>query len=519
MTKEIELVIPPEFVNDYSYQKNLAAKVLKLNVEEISAVQVVRRSVDARSKNPIFRAKAIVYLHEVPIDIYSPIDFMPVKGNKKVLIVGMGPAGMFAALRLIELGIKPIILERGKDVQSRRKDLRDIQQFGNVNPDSNYCFGEGGAGTYSDGKLYTRSTKRGDVNRILNILVQHGSQKEILIDAHPHIGSNILPKVVQAIRQTIIDCGGEIHFDSRVTDFILDGKKIKGLIINEVKKFLGDSVILATGHSARDIYYLLDKHKIKLEAKPFAMGVRIEHPQRLIDEIQYHSKERNPNLPASSYNLACQVDDRGVYSFCMCPGGIIIPASTTSEELVLNGMSVSRRDSPFANSGLVVSVDEKDWKEYEPFGVFAGLEFQKEVERIAFEAGGKSQRAPSQRITDFVKGKISQSLPKSSYIPGIISAPLHEILTKNIAEGIRKSLLIFDKKMKGYFTEEAQLLAAETRTSSPIRIPRDSKTLMHVEVERLFPSGEGAGYAGGIVSAAIDGERSAEAISKYLKKN
>lgn len=517
MTKEIELVIHPEFVNDYSYQKNLAAKVLKLNVEEISAVQVVRRSVDARSKNPIFRAKVIVYLNEEPIDIYSPIDFMPVKGNKKVLIVGMGPAGMFAALRLIELGIKPIIFERGKNVQSRRKDLREIQQFGNVNPDSNYCFGEGGAGTYSDGKLYTRSTKRGDVNRILNILVQHGSQKEILIDAHPHIGSNILPKVVQAICQTIIDCGGEIHFDSRVTDFILDGRKLKGLIVNAEKEFLGDSVILATGHSARDIYYLLDKHKIKLEAKPFAMGVRIEHPQRLIDEIQYHSKERNPNLPASSYNLACQVDDRGVYSFCMCPGGIIIPASTTSEELVLNGMSVSRRDSPFANSGLVVSVDEKDWKQYKSFGVFAGLEFQKEVERIAFEAGGKSQRAPSQRITDFVKGKISQSLPKSSYIPGIISAPLHEILPKNIVEGIKKSLLIFDKKMKGYFTEEAQILAAETRTSSPIRIPRDNQTLMHVDVEGLFPSGEGAGYAGGIVSAAIDGERVADAVIKYLK--
>ncbi|MCX6174237.1 MAG: FAD-binding protein [Ignavibacteriales bacterium] len=517
MKKEIELVLPPEYVNDYSYQRNLAAKELKLNIEEITAVQIIRRSVDARSKNPIFRAKAIVYLNEEPVDIYSSIIFKPVKGNKKILIVGMGPAGMFAALRLIELGIKPIILERGKDVQSRRKDLHDIQQFGNVNPDSNYCFGEGGAGTYSDGKLYTRSTKRGDVNRILNIFVQHGSQKEILIDAHPHIGSNILPKVVQAIRQTIIDCGGEIHFDSRVTDFILDGKQLKGLVVNTEKEFLGDSVILATGHSARDIYYLLDKHKIKLEAKPFAMGVRIEHPQKLIDEIQYHSKERNSNLPVSSYNLACQVNDRGVYSFCMCPGGIIIPASTSSEELVLNGMSVSRRDSPFANSGLVVSVDEKDWEQYKSFGVFAGLEFQKEVERIAFEAGGKKQRAPSQRITDFVKGEISKTLPESSYIPGIISSPLHEILPKNIAEGIRKSLFIFDKKMKGYYSEEAQILAAETRTSSPIRIPRDNKSLMHIEVEGLFPCGEGAGYAGGIVSAAIDGERCADAVGFILK--
>lgn len=516
MTKEIELVIPPEYINDYSYQKSLAAKFLKLNVEEITAVQVIRRSVDARSRNPVFRAKAIVYVNEEPADIFHTIRFNPVKKNKKVLIVGMGPGGMFAALRLIELGIKPIILERGKDVQSRRRDLRAIQQFGEVNPDSNYCFGEGGAGTYSDGKLYTRSTKRGDVNRILNILVQHGSPKEILIDAHPHIGSNILPQVVSAIRQTILNCGGEIYFESRVTEFILDGNKIKGVIVNGEHKYFGDSVILATGHSARDIYYLLDRYKIKIESKPFAMGVRIEHPQKLIDEIQYHTKERNQNLPASSYSLTCQVNDRGVYSFCMCPGGIIIPASTEPGELVLNGMSVSRRDSPFANSGLVVTVDEKDWAQYESHGVFAGLEFQKEVERIAFEAGGMTQRAPAQRITDFVKGITSQSLPVSSYIPGTVSSPLHENLPVKIAEGLRKSLIIFEKKMKGYFTEEAQILAAETRTSSPIRIPRDNKTLMHIEVEGLFPCGEGAGYAGGIVSAAIDGERSAEAIRRYL---
>ncbi len=517
MTKEIELIIPPDFINDYSYQKNLAAQKLKLNFEEISAVQIIRRSVDARSRNPIYRTKAIVFIGEEPTDIYAPLNFLPVTNNKQVLIVGMGPAGMFAALRLIELGIKPIIFERGKDVQTRRRDLRAIQQFGEVNPDSNYCFGEGGAGTYSDGKLFTRSTKRGDVKRILNILVQHGSPKEILIDAHPHIGSNILPQVVRAIRETILICGGEIHFESRVTEFILEGNKIKGVIVNSDKEYLGDSVIIATGHSARDIYYLLDRHKIKIEPKPFAMGVRIEHPQKLIDEIQYHTKERNQNLPASSYSLTCQVDDRGVYSFCMCPGGIIIPASTSPDELVLNGMSVSRRDSPFANSGLVVSVDEKDWTHHESHGVFAGLEFQKEVERIAFEAGGKTLRAPAQRVTDFVKGITSQSLPKTSYIPGTVSSPLHEILPIKIAEGLRESLIIFGKKMKGYLTEEAQILAAETRTSSPIRIPRNNETLMHVEIEGLFPCGEGAGYAGGIVSAAIDGERSAEAIIKYLK--
>lgn len=517
MKKEIELVIPPGFINDYTYQRNLAAQKLRLNVEEITAVQIIRRSVDARSKHPIYRAKAIVYSHEEPTDIYSPINFSHIKNGKKVLIVGMGPAGMFAALRLIELGIQPIILERGKDVQTRRRDLREIQQFGKVNPDSNYCFGEGGAGTYSDGKLYTRSTKRGDVNRILNILVQHGSPKEILIDAHPHIGSNILPQVVSAIRKTILDCGGEIYFESRVMEFIRDENKIKGVIVNGEKEFIGDSLIVATGHSARDIYYLLDNHKIKIEAKTFAVGVRIEHPQKLIDEIQYHTTERNPNLPASSYNLTCQIEDRGVYSFCMCPGGIIIPASTGPNELVLNGMSVSRRDSPFANSGLVVSVDERDWADYKTFNVFAGLEFQKEIERIAFEAGGKTQRAPAQRITDFVKRELSKSLPDTSYIPGTISSPIHEILPVKIANGLRKSLLIFDKKMKGYFTEEAQILAAETRTSSPIRIPRDNETLMHVEVEGLFPCGEGAGYAGGIVSAAIDGERSAEAVSTFLQ--
>ncbi len=516
MKKEVELVIPPEFINDYSYQKNLAAKTLKLNIEGISAVQIIRRSIDARSKNPIYHAKAIVYINEEPVDLTSPINFQPVKSEKNVLIIGMGPAGMFAALRLIELGIKPIIFERGKDVQARRHDLRAIQQLGEINPDSNYCFGEGGAGTYSDGKLYTRSTKRGDVNRILNILVQHGSQKEILIDAHPHIGSNILPKVVQSIRRTILNCGGEIKFQSRVTDIIIENNKVKGLIVNSELEFFCDNIILASGHSARDIFYLLHKKNIKMEPKPFAVGVRIEHPQKLIDEIQYHNKERNQFLPASSYNLACKVNDRGVYSFCMCPGGIIIPASTAEDELVLNGMSVSRRDSPFANSGLVVTVDENDWKEYSAHGIFAGLEFQKAIEKIAFEAGGKTQRAPAQRITDFVRNKMSLSLPETSYIPGTVSSSIHEILPKRIAESLSKGLLLFNQKMRGYFTEEAQMLAAETRTSSPIKIPRDPESLMHIDIEGLFPCGEGAGYAGGIVSAAIDGERAADACVRFI---
>lgn len=517
MIKEIEISVLPQNVNDYSFQKFEVAKKLKLSLEDISAVQVIRRSIDARMRIPHYKLQLLVYINEAPKEIFQPIDFKEVQSDKSAIIVGMGPAGMFAALKLIELGIKPIIFERGKDVQQRRKDLRQIQQFHNVNENSNYCFGEGGAGTYSDGKLYTRATKRGDVKRILTIFVQHGAQHEILIDSHPHIGSNKLPKVVQEIRKTILRCGGEIYFNSLVTDLLITNNKVKGVIVNNEKEYLADSVILATGHSARDIFYLLNKKNIFIEQKPFAVGVRIEHPQKLIDEIQYHSKERDPNLPASSYNLSCQIDNKGVYSFCMCPGGIIIPASTSNEELVLNGMSVSKRNSPFANAGFVVTVDEKDWQSKSEFGVFAGLEFQKEIERTMFEYGGKNQKAPAQRITDFVKNKISSTLPKTSYIPGTVSAPLHELLPNQIVKSLQKSLFVFDKKMKGYFTEEAQILAPETRTSSPIRITRNNESLMHLQIQGLFPCGEGAGYAGGIVSAAIDGERVAEAVKKFLE--
>lgn len=516
MKKEIELIIHPDYIFNYEFIKSRAASHLKINPEEINFVRILKRSIDARKIEPVYKLKTVVYVKEPPDDFYKKFDFTPVASNKKVIIIGFGPAGMFAALKLIELGIKPIIFERGKDVQNRRRDLKLIQRDGIVNLDSNYCFGEGGAGTYSDGKLYTRSTKRGDVKRILSILVQHGAQEEILIDSHPHIGSNKLPKVVSNIRQTILNCGGEIYFNSRVTDLIIKNKKIFGVVVNNEKEFLGDAIILSVGHSARDIYYLLDQKGIKLESKPFAVGVRIEHPQSLIDEIQYHSKVRHPNLPAASYNLTCQIDQHGVYSFCMCPGGIIIPASTAQDELVLNGMSVSRRNSPFANSGLVVSVDNKDWKKYESYGVFAGLEFQKEIERKAFEAGGKTQAAPAQRVTDFLNKKLSSTLPATSYIPGVKSSLLHEILPKSIVNGITKALYIFNKKMKGYITEEAQLLAPETRTSSPIRIPRSSETLMHIEIEGLFPCGEGAGYAGGIVSSAIDGEKIAEAVANCI---
>ncbi len=516
MQKELEISFPPEFVSDTEHHKKVISRKLKLNPAEINAVKIIKRSVDARPKIPVYRLKVIAYINESPDEPADRIDFKPVRSDKKVIIVGGGPAGMFAALKLIEHNIKPVILERGKDVQARRHDLRAIMQEHKVDPDSNYCFGEGGAGTYSDGKLYTRSTKRGDVGRILSLLKQHGAAEDILIDAHPHIGSNKLPKIVEAIRNTITDNGGDYRFNSRVTGYIIDNNRLRGVIINDETELTADAVILATGHSARDIYYLLDKQGITLEAKAFAMGVRLEHPQPLIDSIQYHSNSRNPNLPAASYNLSCKIDERGVYSFCMCPGGIIVPASTAPGELVLNGMSVSRRDSPYANSGLVVTVTEKDWKKFSKHGVFAGLEYQKQVERKAFNAGGRTQTAPAQRITDFINRRPSQSLPESSYIPGTVAAPLHELLPKQIAKGLGRSLKIFGKRMKGYVTEEAQMLAAETRTSSPIRIPRDPETLMHISTAGLFPSGEGAGYAGGIISAAIDGERCADAVAKYL---
>ncbi len=516
MKKEIELTIPPDFIFDYDFIKIKTASLLKINPEEINFIRIIKRSIDARKYNPVYKVKVIVYVREEPENLINKIEFKKVDDNKKVIIIGSGPAGIFSALKLIEHGIKPIIIERGKDVHSRRRDLKAIQRDGIVNPDSNYCFGEGGAGTYSDGKLYTRSTKRGNVKRILTLLVQHGAQEEILIDSHPHIGSNKLPKIVENIRNTILNFGGEIYFDSRVTDILIKDRKAIGVVVNDEIEFFADALIFATGHSARDIYYLLHKRNVKLLLKPYAVGVRIEHPQSLIDEIQYHSKSRHPNLPAASYNLACQVDQHGVYSFCMCPGGIIIPASTSNEELVLNGMSVSRRDSPYANSGLVVSVDERDWENFKCYDVFAGLEYQKEIERKCFEIGGKNQKAPAQRITDFLNNKLSVSLPKTSYIPGVVSAPLNEILPVNIVERIIRALIIFDKKMKGYITEEGQILAPETRTSSPIRIPRDKNTFMHIEIEGLFPCGEGAGYSGGIVSSAIDGEKTAEAVLRYI---
>jgi hypothetical protein len=424
---------------------------------------------------------------------------------------------MYAALRCLELGYKPIVLERGKNVQERRRDIRAINQEHIVNKDSNYCFGEGGAGTYSDGKLYTRSLKRGDVRRIFESLVFHGATEQILIDAHPHIGTNKLPKIIQKIRETIIKFGGEIHFNSRVIDFVISKNKLKAIRLENKQELNVNSVILATGHSARDIYNLLHKKNISIKAKSFAMGVRVEHPQQIIDQIQYNCNgERDSLLPAAAYSLVKQVNKRGVYSFCMCPGGFIVPAATDSGEVVVNGMSPSRRNNKFANSGIVVELDiDKDFKKYEEYGPLKGLEFQKDLEKISYYAGGRTQTAPAQRVTDFVEGKLSTNLNDCSYQPGLKSAPLHSLLPKIIGSRLRKGFKEFGRKMNGYYTEQANIVGVESRTSSPINIPRNIN-LEHINIKGLFPCGEGGGYAGGIVSAAMDGERCAEAAIKTL---
>ncbi len=523
MVQKIEFKLLPAQAVDAEIVHQTAAAHCNWAIDECVSV-VRKKSIDARSLQPMVLLLVEVYKDEKPPESPVYIPKMVALNNPKphkAIIVGAGPAGYFAALELLELGIKPIIFDRGKDVQARRRDLRAIQQFGEVNPHSNYCFGEGGAGTYSDGKLYTRSVKRGDWKKVLYQLVEHGANSAILLDAHPHIGSNKLPLIVAAIRETILRLGGEVHFDSYVTDFIFDkksieNKKIIGVVVNETVEYFADAIILATGHSARDIYYLCQKTNVYLEAKPFALGVRIEHPQPLIDEIQYRQKLREEHLPASSYKLVCQVQNRGVFSFCMCPGGLVVPAATAPGELVVNGMSMSRRDSPFANSGTVTSVEIEDLQAYKNQGVFAGLAFQQNVEQTLFAAGDGSQRAPSQRLTDFVNGRISNNLNDTSYIPGLWSAPMHKLLPKPIAERLRQAVKEFGKQMRGYYTDEANVIGTESRTSSPIKIPRDADTLMHPTTTHLFPCGEGAGYAGGILSAAMDGQNVARAVAKLL---
>ncbi len=516
MIKEIQLRVTISEEKQEGILLKKAARSLKIEGKSITGIKVLRKSIDARKNPIIFNYKLSVYLKEKMPEVptYSFL-YKDVSKAKEIHIVGFGPAGMYAALRCIELGFKPIILERGKDVQDRRRDLKAINQDHIVNEDSNYCFGEGGAGTYSDGKLYTRSLKRGDVRRIFENLVYHGATEQILVDAHPHIGTNKLPKVVKSIRETILKYGGEVHFKTRVTDFVIEDNKLKAIQLNGTNEMTVKKVILATGHSARDIYYLLANKKIALEAKSFAMGVRVEHPQQIIDSIQYHCEgKRDELLPAASYSLVQQVKKRGVYSFCMCPGGFIVPAATAQEELVVNGMSPSKRNNLYANSGIVVEINvHQDIPKYDHFGALKGLEYQKNLEKLAFTAGGRTQTAPAQRLTDFVDGKLSNTLNDSSYQPGLKSAPLHSLLPKIIGGRLRTGLKEFGKKMNGYYTEEANVIGVESRTSSPVSIPR-KKNLEHTEIEGLYPCGEGGGYAGGIVSAAMDGERCAEAVIK-----
>ena len=518
---EIELRLPPAKDYDAATLNQAAALKLGISESEIKDVKLLRRSVDARGRDAVFQLRVAVYTKssDDPSPEAAILDnYRDVSDSTPVIIIGAGPAGYFAALELIELGLKPIIFDRGKDVRARRRDLKDIQQHGIVHPHSNYCFGEGGAGTYSDGKLYTRSQKRGSIEKALKLLVEHGSKSDILIDAHPHIGSNKLPQVVQNMRETIVKYGGEVHFDSFVTDFILKNGSIIGIVVNEKEEHFATATILATGHSARDIYELLYRKNIHIEAKPFALGVRIEHPQELIDSIQYKKPKRGEFLPAASYSLVCQVQDRGVFSFCMCPGGLVVPAATAPGEIVVNGMSMSRRDSEYANSGTVVAIEMVDLKPFEQHGALATMAFQKSVEQKMFKSGDGSQRAPAQRLTDFVNRKVSVDLPSTSYIPGLFSAPMHELLPPSVYQRLSEGVKQFGKMMKGYYTENANVIATESRTSSPVRIPRNNETLMHEGVVGLFPCGEGAGYAGGIISAAMDGQNIAKAVSKFLEK-
>jgi uncharacterized FAD-dependent dehydrogenase len=517
MIETVDITLPLEASEEDAARRRAAAAKLGLPPARITGLRLRKHSIDARQSAIKVQLRLEVALDE-PLPPEEPYRWEApplAAGARRVVIVGCGPAGMFAALRCLENGVRPILIERGKDASARRFDLAPILREGRVIEDSNYCFGEGGAGTFSDGKLYTRATKRGPVARVYEILVAHGAPRRILTDAHPHIGSNLLPNVVKSIRASILAAGGEVHFQTKVTDFLTSGGRLRGVVTADGREIAADSVILATGHSARDIYRLLAAKGVLLEAKPFAVGFRIEHPQPFIDAIQYHLKpgqERPRLLPAARYRLATKIRDRGVHSFCMCPGGWIVPAATENDEVVVNGMSLSRRDSPFANSGLVATVEPEDLRHLvREHGVLAGMAFQKQLEITAKQAGGGGQIAPGQRVADYLTGTISASLPETSYFPGMNSAPLHELLPGWITGRIREGLRLFGRQIRGYTSAEALLLGFETRTSSPVRIPRRDDSLEHPTLPGLFPCGEGAGYAGGIVSAALDGMRVADA--------
>ena len=529
MQQSLSLKILPSEASDSMVITKKIAEFCGKAVNEITGFHLLKKSIDARAKMPLIQLSLLAFINEPFLERKkTTFHFHDVtKAKKNVIIIGTGPAGLAAALLLIERGIKPILLERGKDVRARRRDLAVLNKEGLINPNSNYCFGEGGAGTYSDGKLYTRSNKRGNIERILNLFVHFGAEENILFDAHPHIGTNKLPAIIIAMRQLICDCGGEFHFDTRVIDFVLLNDSIKAVKSSHGDEFKADAFILATGHSARDIFTLLYQRNIKIEARPFALGVRIEHPQSLIDNIQYNCLSRGDDLPPASYSLVQQVNDKGVFSFCMCPGGIIAPASTSENELVVNGWSPSRRNNIHANSGMVVQVEiqdainelllavndeDNDQQKVDTNSPLLMMHFQQLIEKRAFTAGGGKFVAPAQRIIDFTRGKVSSTLPDCSYVPGIASSDLNTILPQFIAERLSYALTSFGRKMKGYFTNEAVMVAIESRTSSPVRIPRDPVLLNHPQIRNLYPCGEGAGYAGGIVSAAMDGERVASAI-------
>ena len=518
MPNELLIQVPPETAANEELLKAAAAKWLSVSVKEISHISILKRSIDARQRAIKINLKLHVYLggEPVPDETIALPDYPNVENAREVIVIGAGPAGLFAALQLIELGLKPIVLERGKDVRGRRRDLKAINLEHEVNPDSNYCFGEGGAGTYSDGKLYTRSKKRGDIDRILKLFVAFGASPDIMIEAHPHIGTNKLPKIISDIRDKIRECGGVVMFETRVDDIIISKNQVEGVITQNGEKISSKHIILATGHSARDIFEMLDRKKIEIEAKPFAIGVRAEHPQSLIDSIQYSCDYRGEYLPPAPYSIVKQVNGRGMYSFCMCPGGVIAPCATSPGEVVTNGWSPSKRDQPTANSGIVVELKPEDFKPFAKFGPLAGMEFQKSIEQRAWELAGKSQRVPAQRMIDFTQSKKSADIPKTSYVPGTTSVELGEVFPGFITSVLRQGFIDFGKSMRGYLTNEAILHAPESRTSSPVRIPRDPETLEHVAIKGLYPCGEGAGYAGGIISAAIDGEKCARKIGERM---
>ncbi|WP_395046068.1 NAD(P)/FAD-dependent oxidoreductase [Flavobacterium sp.] len=518
MPKELLLQVTPEIAANENLLKEYLSKQIKVSVKDIQHISILKRSIDARQKAIKINLKVNIYLQGenfVEQKMQLP-EYKDVSNSQEVIVIGAGPAGLFAALQLIELGLKPILIERGKDVRGRRRDLKAINVDHIVNEDSNYCFGEGGAGTYSDGKLYTRSKKRGDIDRILKLLVAFGATPDILVEAHPHIGTNKLPQIIQDIREKIIEMGGKVLFETRVMDILVKNNEVQGVVTQNGDTIVADKIILATGHSARDIFELLDRKKIFIEAKPFALGVRAEHPQSLIDQIQYSCDYRGEHLPPAPYSIVKQVNGRGMYSFCMCPGGVIAPCATSPGEVVTNGWSPSKRDQATANSGIVIELKLEDFKPFEKFGALAGMEFQKSIEQKAWHLAGETQKVPAQRMIDFTQNKVSSNIPKTSYVPGTTSVEMGQVFPDFLSQILREGFSEFGKSMKGYLTNEAILHAPESRTSSPVRIPRDEITLEHLQIKGLYPCGEGAGYAGGIISAAIDGEKCALKIGERL---